>query len=211
MTAKHPARFTQSVLDSIAELCADLLADGAHVLDPFAGTGRVHALPYRTTGVELEPEWASMAKGTIVGNALALPFPNATFDAVVTSPCYGNRFADHHRARDASLRRSYTHDIGRELHTDNAGAIQWGERYRVLHRRAWEEVDRVLKRKGIIVLNISDHVRGRKRQRVAGFHLEALQELGFTVIDVVPVLTPRTRYGENAEARVDAELVTVLQ
>lgn len=46
---------------------------------------------------------------TIVGNALYLPFRDRAFDGIVTSPCYGNRMADHHDARDDSKRNTYTH------------------------------------------------------------------------------------------------------
>lgn len=210
MTAKHPARFTGCVLDTIAELLPVYLPPDARVLDPFAGTGRVHELPFNTIGVEIEPDWADTTKGTCVGNALDLPFADFTFDAIVTSPCYGNRFADHHNAADASLRRSYTHDIGHKLHPCNAGTLHWGPDYREFHRDAWREIVRVLKPEAPLVLNISDHVRKRMRQRVAGWHVNTIERLGLRVIDIVPVVTPRTRYGENADARVDAELIVVM-
>jgi DNA modification methylase len=207
---KHPARFTDRVLEVIVDVCVDLLAPGSRVLDPFAGTGRVHVLPFDTTGVELEPEWATMQRRTLVGNALALPFRTGAFDAVVTSPCYGNRMADHHNARDPSRRRSYTHDLGRMLHEDNAGAMQWGERYQAFHRCAWREVTRVCNNTcAVFVLNVSDHIRKGERARVVGFHMETLWQLGWVCIDVVPIATPRMRYGENAKARVDGEVVAV--
>lgn len=206
---KHPARFTDRVLDVIVDVCVDLLPPGARVLDPFAGTGRVHVLPFNTVGVELEPEWARMHRDTLVGNALALPFPSGVFDAVVTSPCYGNRFADHHNARDGSVRRSYTHDLGRTLHDDNAGAMQWGAQYQAFHRAAWREVTRVCAwAHGLFVLNVSDHVRKGERARVTGWHLETLHQLGWVAIDVVPIATPRMRYGANP-VRVDGEVVAV--
>lgn len=78
------------------------------VLDPFAGVGKIHTLENHTSGIELEPEWAAQApinKGiTIVGDALERMREWATFyvgfDAVVTSPTYGNRMADHHDAKE---------------------------------------------------------------------------------------------------------------
>jgi tRNA G10 N-methylase Trm11 len=83
-----------------------------------------------------------------------LPFADASIDAIVTSPTYGNRLADHHRASDPLLRRSYTHDLGRPLHSENSGAMQWGDAYRAFHRRAWAEAVRVLKPGGRFVLNV---------------------------------------------------------
>ena len=98
-----------------------------------------------TVGVELEPEWADLHPDTFVGNALALKFDDADFDAVVTSPTYGNRLADHHNAKDGSVRRSYTHDLGRQLQEDNSGAMHWGPKYRDFHRKAWIEAKRVIR------------------------------------------------------------------
>jgi tRNA G10 N-methylase Trm11 len=104
------------------QVLAALVEGYERVLDPFAGTGRIHELENWTVGVEIEPEWATMRDGTIVANALNLPFRDASFDAVVTSPTYGNRLADHHDARDSSRRHSYKHDLGRDLHSENSRA-----------------------------------------------------------------------------------------
>lgn len=183
------------------------------VLDPFAGVGRIHELPglvdweMETVGVEIEPEWANLHERTLVGNALALVFDDAAFDAVVTSPTYGNRLADSHNARDGSIRRSYTHDLGRELSDDNSGSMQWGDEYREFHRKAWTEASRVLRPGGRLVLNISDHIRRGKRQHVSSWHAETIIVLGFALVDATRVETPRLREGANADLRVPAELV----
>src|SRR2546426_4572611 len=101
---RHPAKWTTTVLERVQRL----LDEDPHlwrtppprVLDPFAGVGGIHNLRgYRTAGMELEPEWASASPSTIVADAVKLPFADATFDALVSSPCYGNRMADHHEAR----------------------------------------------------------------------------------------------------------------
>ena len=98
----HPAKYT----DGIIRAMANAVAPGSLVLDPMAGVGRIHLLAglvpdVRTVGVELEPEWAGHHLQTLVGNALCLPFADATFDVVAVSPTYGNRLADHHEAKDA--------------------------------------------------------------------------------------------------------------
>jgi hypothetical protein len=49
---------------------------------------------------------------TIVGNALQMAFAGASFDVVVTSPCYGNRLADHHNARAAGGRGAHRSACG---------------------------------------------------------------------------------------------------
>ena len=136
---------------------------------------------------------------------------------MVTSPCYGNRLADHHEARDGSTRRSYTHDLQRmtedpqrAVHPDNAGRLQWGPSYRRFHVRAWGEVYRVLRTSGVFVLNVSDHVRRGAVTPVTDWHLQCLGELGMTVEERVEVGTPRLRYGANSRARVGYETVALL-
>lgn len=108
---RHPAPYSGALLPVLAAL-VDLHAPRrtrrpTRVLDPFAGTGRVHGLvalveePIETWGVELMPRWAALHPRTLHGDATALPREwSGRFDAIVTSPCYGNRFADHHDARD---------------------------------------------------------------------------------------------------------------
>lgn len=103
----HPAAFTRPILQRMATM----VGHGWRVLDPFAGVGRIHDLPQlvdpldieipvETVGVELEPDWAAAHERTIVGDARHLPFPAASFDAVVTSPTFGNRMADKHNAQE---------------------------------------------------------------------------------------------------------------
>lgn len=206
----HPAVFSDKILPVLAEML-----DETHrrVLDPFAGVGRVHELrtlvdwDLETVGVELEHEWASLHPETIVGNALALKFDDGMFDAVVTSPTYGNRLADHHNAKDGSVRRSYTHDLGRHLQEDNSGEMHWGPQYRDFHTKTWIEAKRVLRHHGRLVLNISDHIRKRQRQFVSSWHAETLLQIGFELVDAGRVVTPRLRQGTNSEARVNSEMV----
>jgi len=92
----HPATYSDGVTVVIAELLRRFVPTGSLVVDPFAGTGgiHVHAPEWDTRGVELEPEWANQHPRTVVGDALALPWGAHEVQAIVTSPCYGNRMAD---------------------------------------------------------------------------------------------------------------------
>ncbi len=120
---------------------------------------------------------------------------------------YGNRMADHHNAKDKSKRITYKHCLGHDLHPHNSGQLQWGIRYRVFHYHAWKECIRVLKPKGKLILNISDHIRDGKRQHVFNWHEMILVDLGMTVIYGKNVKTHRMRRGKNSELRVDYEQV----
>lgn len=205
---RHPARYTPRLLP----VFADLLAGCRRVLDPFGGTGRVFELERLLPGctvdaVEIEPEWCAWHPRTTLGNALALPWPAATFDGICTSPCYGNRMADHHEARDASRRNTYTHALGRPLHPDNAGALQWGDAYRDFHQRAWREAVRVLEPNGRFALNVKDHIRAGARQQVTAWHVDVLAGLGLALTDRREIACPGQRCGANGDLRIEHESV----
>lgn len=220
MTAKHPAPYSDEVLQALDRLVRaeqKRLGQLALVLDPFAGTGRIHRLAREgkvaTIGVELEPEWAALHPDTIVGNALDLADGwGGTLDVVATSPCYGNRFADAHEAKDDSVRRGYTHDLGRPVSDGSAAAMQWGAAYRAFHVAAWREVLRVLRPGGLFLLNVSDHVRGGRTVPVTVWHLGAALGVGFEEAGrAVTIRTRRMRYGANHDKREAVETILRLR
>lgn len=207
---EHPAKFSVGVLGKIAPHLPARAS--ARVLDPFAGIGGVFGLRELgfqgdIVGVEIEPEWAANHPGIIVGNAISLEFPDECFDAIVTSPVYGNRMSDHHEARDASRRNTYRHVLGRRLHPDNAGQLQWGDKYREFHTLAWAEAVRVLKTGGLFFLNIKDHIRKGERQNVALWHQGCLMDLGLLPRACDRVAARGNGYGNNGRERVPYELV----
>lgn len=209
----HPAKFSDPILD---KLKTDIFA-GFHgrILDPFGGVGRIHQLANEHIDVvacELEPEWAEQSPGSMVvcDSCAALPLADNSIDAICTSPTYGNRMADHHEAKDASERNTYTHKLGRQLHPANTGAMQWGPEYRTAHLNAWKECARVLDPCGLFVVNVSDHYRKGSRIEVTGWHAYVLVEIvQLKLVDILPVVTRRQRNGANADLRTDAELILV--
>lgn len=206
---RHPARYTGALLPVLDEL----LPRGGRILDPFAGTGRLREIRPGAVLVEIEPEWAAIG-GAVVGDALSLPFRAGAFDAVCTSPVYGNRMSDKfrdHQVDKGYRRNTYTHALGRDLHPRNAGRLQWGEGYREFHRRAWREVWRVLADGGGFVLNVKDHIRGGEVQRVSAWHLETCEDIGFMFGWEYRVPVRGNRMGANGSARVDYESVYVFR
>jgi SAM-dependent methyltransferase len=245
--AAHPAKFSKQIIALLRALQGEFVDEdpqrfgrGARVLDPFAGTGRVHSLRpvWDTVGIELEPEWAAINPYTVVGSALALPFPTASFALTITSPTYGNRLADHHLAKDLckkcagagtipwgdvlkvcplckgktlSPRKSYAHTLGRTLHPENSGLLHWGPAYRDFHIAAWDEVWRVTKPGGRFLLNISNHIRAKREVQVSEWHRDYLLSSGWKLLDEHQIETGRLRHGQNYTARVDHEKVYVLE
>lgn len=145
------------------------------------------------------------------GNALALPFADGFFDTVLTSCTYGNRMADHHEATDGSRRNTYRHALGRALHPENSGAMQWGADYRAFHVAAWAEVRRVLSPGGVFVLNVKDHIRRGAVVAVTDWHIEALTAAGFVLVAHERIACPGNRYGQNGASRVAYESVIKFQ
>lgn len=201
---KHPAKYSDPILDRLRVLVQaerrrvlGRTHDGPLlVLDPFAGVGRIHRLAYtgpgpgqiRTVGVECEGEWAachpySGGQGTLRGDAFEwlprLARNGDMPDVVVTSPTYGNRFADHHNAQDGSRRRSYTHDIGHDLHPNNSGRLHWGPLYWAFHVEAWRLVFATLRPGGLFLLNVSDFQRQRRMVHAVEWHRGAAMGAGF--------------------------------
>jgi tRNA G10 N-methylase Trm11 len=206
--APHPAMFSAELVGPLARA----VTGAGRLLDPFAGVGGIHrvgrlaGVPV-TVGVELEPEWARAVPGTVVGSALALPFPRATFDAVCTSPTYGNRLAD----RDArpSVAATYAKGLGRLASPGSSCHLQWGPGYRQFHERALAEVARVLVPDGRLVVNMKNHWRARRLVDVVGWWHTAIDAAGFEVVDDIEVTTPSMRNGANGTARADTEHIII--
>jgi SAM-dependent methyltransferase len=210
----HPAKFSPTILVVLGKVLTAEARRAGHpltVLDPMAGVGRIHSLEgdWATTGVELEPEWADQHPRTQQGDATALAFPDGSFDVVCTSPAYGSRMADGHEAKDSSHRITYKHMLGRPLSPNSGAALQWGQKYRDLHQAVLAEMVRVVAPGGLVVVNISDHIRAGVTQPVSRWWAGEMRSAGLKIDRRIKVPTPRMRFGQNHQLRVAHEWVFV--
>ena len=216
-TPKHPAKYSDSILTAFAQLLDNEVASfpirPMNVLDPMAGVGRIHELRtdlIETFSVELESEWVgSPSVWRTQGDATDLQWASGSFDAVMTSPAYGNRMADHHNAKDDSKRMTYKHLLGRDLSPNSGAGLQWGHEYRELHAKILAEMVRVSRPGGMVVVNMSNHIRKGKVQHVVEWWIEQMCRMGLLMERVIPVATPRLGFGANGSARVSHEHIIV--
>jgi len=183
-----------------------------------AGTGKLATIKElgfkgKITCNDLEKEWVNSSYGVDCWHftdAARMDWAkDGEFDAICTSPTYGNRMADHHDARDGSKRYTYKHCLGHDLHEGNTGMMQWGEEYRIKNIAIIKECYRVLKTSCPFIINISNHVRQGKVINVVGWWKEILNSNGFILESECEVKTRRMRNGENASARVATEFILI--
>lgn len=213
---RHPAKYT----DSFLKMFNEILKDAKNVLDPFAGTGKIGKLKeYGFSGQiyanELEPEWLQDNKFNCdfltYCDAEFLEYPAEYFDAICTSPTYGNRMADHHEAKDGTKRNTYTHCLGRTLADGNTGKMQWGVEYMEKHERIYKHLTTLVKGGGLFVLNIKNHIRRGQEINVKQFHEKALLKCGFEKIEEKFIKTSGNGFGANSDKRTDGEYIIVFK
>lgn len=102
-------------------------------------------------------------------------------------------------------RLTYTHQLGHELHLNNSGKLQWGQKYRDFHVDFLAEMTRVTSE--YFILNVSDHIRGGEVVPVCQWFVETVTAFGWLLVEAHKIETPRMRMGANHEARVDYEMV----
>jgi hypothetical protein len=231
-TIRHGARYSDAIVDTlyrrIADECAHL-ARPALIIDPFAGTGEKIAehhdfqrltINHRIEGIELEPAFIA-ADWVKQGNALHLPYQTGEVDIVFTSPSYGNRFADRHTPKDGSARNSYTfwlrHNQGVpiddqtvQLHVENTGRHRFGTDYQQLHQGCYQELYRVMRPGGLLLLNVSNFMRNNLEVDAVSWHRDTLTSLGFVVTGETEIETRRMRYGANRR-RPDSERLLIVR
>jgi hypothetical protein len=219
----HPAPYSEAVIEAISPwLTQEGIRRGdipLRIWDPFGGIGRIHWFHHehgdRTWAGELEPEWVSHHRRTIVADALHPPVRTDWWHAVVTSPSYGNRFADLYDGRDGSKRRTYRIALDRPLSEGSGAGLQWGDEYRRVHEAAMSAQVPLLVDDGLLIVNMSNHLRtldrrdGQIEMHVVEWYVACVVGLGLRLVAVQPVKTPRFGFGANSDARAEYEYLIV--
>lgn len=226
---RHDAKYSGNVLLVFSSLATDEQTPMAGpIVDPFAGVGRIDQIGRSdVVGIEIEPEWAESSACVTLGDALdPLSYPYVV-GSIMTSPCYGNRFADQYlgpkcklcegvgcdecgNGHDGSGRYGYAISLNRRVSDGSAAALHWGPKYRTFHTKFLMVCSEVLEPgQRRLVINISDHQRDKKRQYVVQWWIEAAGLQGFRLVEAHAVDTDRFGHGQNHEARAESEMVLV--
>ena len=215
MTVTHPAKFTDEQLFHIK---GHLPVGKITVFDPFAGVGTVAVLgenPIITvTGMEIEPEWADQSPVVITGDSLAyMAWTRQRYDAVVTSPAYGNRLADSYDGRDGSKRNTYRIALGRTLDEKNAAQFHFShledDEYKEFHRDAIQGMVRVTRKGGRVIVVVKNFIRAGFVMDVVGWWRRELEAAGLTEQAWIPIEAQGMGYGSNRDERVKYEYILV--
>lgn len=110
--------------------------------------------------------------------------------------------------RAKSKRMGYAVSLGRKCTPGSGAALAWGDQYRDLHRRVWDECARVIRPGGLWVVNVSSFIAAGEYQPVMEWHVDQVAARA-RVLSLRAVQTRRMRYGENGELRAPVEHVLV--
>lgn len=204
---KHPAVMGVHLINACKKHLPFL---GCRVLDPFAGIGTTakFLIDYDVVGVELEPEWANQSPKTICGDSLKIVPLIGKFDAIVTSPAYGNRMADDFEAKDNSKRITYRHTIGRKLTAGTTANLHFGHKngeYEKLHEKIWQVCVNALSDNGVFVLNCKDFIRNSKIIEVTNWHKNVIKGFGMQIVEENKIPSKGMCFGKHAEKRINHE------
>jgi len=129
--------------------------------------------------------------------------------------CQGAGRRDHHRNTYVhKLRESGVEPVDS---ADNAMVMQWGPRYREFHTAAWDACHHVLRPGGLVLVNVKNHYRTRRKgelaveQKVVEFHLNDWLVRGYTIEEARRIPTKGLPVGSNADVRTEAELILSLR
>ena len=213
VTGKHPATFTDSIIEALEDLIPMMVDPWIIIHDPFAGEGKklgalCDRLGYVFTGTDLE-SWLDADPRVAVGDSTD-PDTYPIGFAVVTSPTYNNGVNDHFKPseNDTSRRLTYRTAAGHELHPNNTG--RWsGRGSKRGEAEYWRITRDVVKHwPDVAMVNLKDSTRAGEIYRLTRLWEALLEEHGYSV-KWHDVPCPGWRFGTNSKVRADSEVILV--
>lgn len=212
---KHPAPFTESIIERLEDLIPRYVPDDRIIHDPFGGEGvrlgrLCDNLGYTFSGTDLE-NWLGGDPRVVEGDATyAWSYPTVPY-AIITSPTYNNGCNDHFEPKDDSKRLTYRVRAGHELHPNNTG--RWsGRGSKKGEAEYWRLTRRVVTNwPDIALVNVKDSVRSTWEGGIyplVRLWTELLEEFGYDVSSE-EVACPGWRFGSNSQERLDTEFILV--
>lgn len=198
---KHPAKMNVELARRLVE---EYTSPGQRILDPMAGCGTVPVVASEMNrqgvGVELEAQY--ITQHTCRGDTFALPFRNEQFDAIITSPPYGEAIgragdrdiqktiAAKHRYEQQRFGKTMTNHAVYGSHPKNVGSMPLQSKKRPSFIDSMgtilKEWYRVLAPRGTLIIVIKDQRKGRKRLGLfdmSGFMVQKSSEAGLTFME----------------------------
>ena len=215
---KHPAKYN----DALIPVIAAAISDKARVLDPMAGTGKLalvkrHGFAGKVYCNDIE-DWGEarhqydpLVDGWTFCDAASLPYPDGFFDAIATSPTYGNGINQNRPAVPWYRVVTYRGYLGRDLSPGNTGCRKWGKTYRTMHERIYSGLMRVLAPEGVFVLNMADFILSGTNVAVTDWHVSALSGVGLERVESLAIPCRKMRCGSNGERRIGHENIVVFR
>lgn len=234
MTQSFPAPYSAPIVHLMRILLSQP-PKRIRALDPFAGVGRgLRAFPPKSkvTLVEIEKEWAEDCRlqaalypdldVTVIHGDSRYSIPRRKYNLIVTSPSYGNRFADPLRVKPGVNCRSYAQSLGRAPSEGSTASKDFGWEYMTLNREVMLSALSRLESGGEVWINISDHYRTPPKAKktdppnepvripVSRFWIDMLDGMGFMLREAHPIRTKRSKEGENRH-RVPFESLLIFE
>lgn len=210
---KHPAVFTDSIIEALADLIPRYAPSLPIVHDPFAGEGLKLAalcerLGYMFSGVDLEP-WPNRDRRVVVGDSTdPATYPVGDWHAIVSSPTYNNGCNDHFEPRDTSRRLTYRVAAGHALHENNTGRYS-GRGSKKGEAAYWRITREVVKHwPDVVFVNVKDSIRNSEVYPLVDLWVELLDSYGYRIKNS-RVACPGWRYGSNHDARLNTESILI--
>lgn len=210
---KHPAKYTDSFIPIFADIIRRYKISS--VLDVFGGTGKIGKVKklldfdVRIVSNDIEQEWAMQGKDNGCDDCLNLDAENletvgeGSYDSVITSPTYGNGMA----SKSPGAVYTYTKYLGRALDPENTGGVMFGKNYKDKHLRCLGEIKRVIKKQGILVLNLKNFYARGTMVDLVGWWKCSCESLGFSLLEEIKV--PTKGYGIFGNKLVGHEHILV--